>query len=238
MLSNDEECGMTTIKGGYPGGYPGQGQGGYPGGQQGGYGYPGQQPQPGYGAPGGYPPPSGYAPPPASVPGVSPETQRLFTMVDRDRSGKISSDELKTALVNGNGENFSDVACKLMIGMFNRDKTGMVDIHEFEKLYNYINQWLNIFKTYDRDSSGHIDESELTQALGQMGFRFSPNFIKFLVTKCDARSHKNVSVDQFIVLCIQIQRFTEAFRMRDSQQTGTITINFEDFLTVALDCST
>lgn len=48
-------------------------------------------------------------------------------------------------------------------GMFNRDKSGTVDIHEFEKLFNYINQWLAVFKTYDRDASGHIDESELTQ---------------------------------------------------------------------------
>lgn len=81
--------------------------------------------QPGYGTPGGYPPGAGgyapptggsYVPPPASIPGVSPETQRLFGMVDRDRSGKISADELKTALINGKGENFSDVACKLMIG--------------------------------------------------------------------------------------------------------------------------
>lgn len=74
-------------------------------------------------------------------------------------------------------------------------------------------------------------------ALGQMGFRFTPNFIKFLVSKSDTKEHKEVSVDQFIVLCVQIQRFTEAFRSRDTQQNGTITINFEDFLTVALDCS-
>lgn len=70
-----------------------------------------------------------------------------------------------------------------------------------------------------------------------MGFRFSPNFIRFLVSKSDMKQHKEVSVDQFIVLCVQIQRFTEAFRNRDTQQNGTITINFEDFLTVALDCS-
>lgn len=75
-------------------------------------------------------------------------------------------------------------------------------------------------------------------ALSQMGFRFSENFIKFLINKSDQQAHKSVSVDQFIVLCVQIQRFTEAFRARDQQQTGTITINFEDFLGVALECST
>lgn len=52
---------------------------------------------------------------------------------------------------------------RLCLGMFNRDKTGTVDIHEFEKLYSYINQWLAVFKTYDRDASGHIDEAELSQ---------------------------------------------------------------------------
>lgn len=70
-----------------------------------------------------------------------------------------------------------------------------------------------------------------------MGFRFSPEFVKFLVKKSDPQSQKEISVDQFIVLCVQIQRFTEAFRQRDTQQNGIITIGFEDFLTVALGCS-
>jgi len=34
-----------------------------------------------------------------------------------------------------------------------------------------------------------------------------------------------------------ICRVTEAFRTRDTDQTGTITIGFEDFLGVALSCS-
>lgn len=41
-------------------------------------------------------------------------------MVDRDRSGKINADELKAALVNGRGQNFSDTACKLMISKYSK----------------------------------------------------------------------------------------------------------------------
>lgn len=67
-----------------------------------------------------------------------------------------------------------------------------------------------------------------------MGFRFTPDFVNFLMKRCDSGK---VSVDSFIVLCVQIQRFTEAFRTRDTQQNGTVTIGFEDFLTVALSCS-
>lgn len=183
----------------------------------------------------------GYSAPPGAYPPqnaqVSPDAQQWFNTVDRDRSGKINSDELKAALTNGRGENFSDTACKLMISMFDNDASGTIDVYEFEKLFQYINQWLQVFKTYDRDSSGHIDETELQQALVQMGFRFSPEFIQFLVKKNDPQNQKEISVDQFIVLCVQIQRFTEAFRQRDTQQSGIISIGFEDFLTVALGCS-
>ncbi|XP_034106103.1 peflin isoform X2 [Drosophila albomicans] len=164
-----------------------------------------------YAQPGG-----GYAAPPGAFPPqnaqVSPQAQQWFAMVDRDRSGKINSEELQAALINGRGQQFSDNACKLMISMFDNDASGTIDIYEFE-------------------------EGELTQAFTQMGFRFTPEFINFLVKKSDPNNHKEVSVDQFIVLCVQVQRFTEAFRQRDTQQNGTITIGFEDFLTVAIGCS-
>lgn len=65
-----------------------------------------------------------------------------------------------------------------------------------------------------------------------MGFNFSPQFTKQLATR--SQDHNEVSVDEFIVLCVTIQRLTEAFRVRDAQQNGTITIAFEDFLSVVL----
>lgn len=125
----------------------------------------------------------------------------------------------------------------LILGMFDKDASGTIDIYEFEKLFNYINQWLEVFKTYDRDSSGHIDEAELNQAFSQMGFRFSPEFINFLVKKLDPTKHSEISVDNFIVVCVQVQRFTEAFRVRDTEQKGQITIGFEDFLSIAIGSS-
>ncbi|KFB36015.1 AGAP006246-PA-like protein [Anopheles sinensis] len=213
-------------------------QGGYPQPQYGG-GY-GQHPAAaaGYGqhpaAAAGY---GAYAPPPQQ-PAVNPEIQNIFRNIDKDNTGRINNRELQQALINGRGDHFSDTACNLMISMFDRNKVGTVDIYDFEKLYNYINQWLQVFKNFDRDASGHIEESELTQALTQMGFRFSPQFIQYLITKNDPVNRKEISVDQFIVTCIQIQRFTDAFRVRDTEQKGVITIGFEDFLGIALSmCS-
>ncbi|XP_066597654.1 peflin isoform X2 [Prorops nasuta] len=168
---------------------------------------------------------------------ISPEVQQWFSVVDKDRSGKITAAELKVALANGQGGTFSDTACNLMIGMFDKEKNGTINLEEFQALFNYINAWLGVFRGYDHDNSGTIQESELNAALMQMGFRLSPEFIKFLIKKSDLQGHQSITIDQFIVLCVQIQRFTEAFRDKDTSRTGTITICFEDFLTVALNCS-
>lgn len=122
-----------------------------------------------------------------------------------------------------------------MISMFDADRSGTIDVFEFEKLFNYINQWLQCFKAYDRDNSGAIEEAELAQAFTQMGFRFSQQFIQFLIAANDPQNRREISVDQFIVLCVKIQRLTDAFRQRDTQQQGMITIGFEDFLGLALN---
>lgn len=118
-----------------------------------------------------------------------------------------------------------------------KSSSGTIDIYEFEKLFTYINQWLNCFKAFDRDNSGAIEEPELSQALEQMGFRFSQQFVQFLISVNDPVTKKDISVDQFIVLCVKVQRFTDAFRQRDTQQQGVITIGFEDFLGIALNCT-
>jgi len=42
--------------------------------------------------------------------------QQWFNAVDQDRSGQITAGELSKALVNGNWSNFSEEACRMMIG--------------------------------------------------------------------------------------------------------------------------
>lgn len=92
--------------------------------------------------------------------------------------------------------------------MFDKEKNGTINVSEFQALYNYINAWLGVFRGFDHDNSGSIQESELSAALTQMGYRLSPEFIEFLIKKSDLRNHQSITVDQFIVLCVQIQRFT------------------------------
>lgn len=92
--------------------------------------------------------------------------------------------------------------------MFNKDGTGTINVQEFQQLYRFVNQWLDTFRGYDKDQSGLIEEAEVAQAFQQMGYRFSREFVQFLISKADKTHGRQMSVDQFILLCIQIQRFT------------------------------
>lgn len=47
-----------------------------------------------------------------------PNLGEIFQSVDKDRSGRISSDELQRALSNGTYQPFNRETCRLMIGKF------------------------------------------------------------------------------------------------------------------------
>jgi len=70
-------------------------------------------------------------------------------------------------------------------------------------------------------------------AFQQMGYRFTPTFVQNLLAKYDSRTRR-LTLDNFIVACVQIKRLTDGFRSRDRQMQGTATIQYEDFIGLAM----
>lgn len=220
---------MANPYGGYQGyaGPPQQGmQGGYaqpPPGQQN-FGYRPQQPQ---------------QPPPAQnwgggAPGVDPALMQWFQAVDTDRSGRINALELQQAMTNSNWSHFNAETCRLMVGMFDKNQSGQIDLPEFQSLWTYIQQWKAIFDQYDRDRSGHIDGQELHTALTQMGYRLSPQFCQMVVMRYDLQARRHITLDNFIQACVLLKSVTDTFRQKDVQGTGQIHLNYEEFLTMVM----
>ena len=166
-------------------------------------------------------------------PQIDPNIQQWFSAVDADRSGHICAGELQRALVNGNYSHFSEEACRMMIELYDVNNSGSIDIYEFQQLFNAINRWKGTFQSFDTDRSGSIDHSEMTRALQQMGYTFSPMFVEKLVTKYDMRTRK-ISLDNFIVVNNQMRRLTDGFRKRDSSRQGQATMHYEDFMGLAM----
>jgi len=164
---------------------------------------------------------------------VDPNIAGWFRAVDADNSGQISAEELKRALVNGNWSHFSEEACRMMIDMYDANNSGSIDLNEFNALFGCINSWKATFESYDSDRSGRIEEAELTRAFQQMGYRFSPTFVQNILTKYDSKT-KRMTLDNFIVCCVQIKRLTDSFRVRDREMKGAATLQYEDFIGLAM----
>lgn len=121
-----------------------------------------------------------------------------------------------------------------MIGMFDRDHTGTIELVEFQALWNYIQQWKGVFERFDGNRSGHIESQELQQALSSMGYNLSPQFMQLCICKFDIQGRRSMTLDNFIQCCVMVKSLTDMFRQRDTNGSGTITINYEDFMTMAI----
>ncbi|CAL1531560.1 unnamed protein product [Lymnaea stagnalis] len=168
--------------------------------------------------------------------GVNPELWTWFQSVDVDNSGKITATELQQALMNGNWSPFNPETCRLMIGMFDKDRSGTIDIHEFAALWKYIQDWKSCFDRFDADRSGNIDANELSNAFQTFGYRLSPQFSQVVVRVFDRnRGGYTINFDDFIQACVMLKSLTDKFREKDTNQTGQINIGYEEFLVMALD---
>uniref|UniRef100_A0A0B6ZMU8 Peflin n=1 Tax=Arion vulgaris TaxID=1028688 RepID=A0A0B6ZMU8_9EUPU len=218
-------------------------QHGYGGSPQQGYGVP---PQQGYGAAQSHQaygsrfsgPPGAYGGSAYSSvpPGVDPELWTWFQTVDTDSSGKISATELQQALMNGNWSPFNTETCRLMIGMFDKDRNGSIDIHEFAALWKYIQDWKACFDRFDTDRSGNIDANELGSAFQTFGYRLSQQFNQLVIRVFDReRGGYSINFDDFIQACVMLKTLTDQFRAKDVSQVGQIAISYEEFLEMVLD---
>ena len=111
----------------------------------------------------------------------------------------------------------------LSLGMFDRDQSGTINFQEFGSLWKYIQEWQTTFRSYDRDNSGSIDQSELKTALTNFGktnlfilftssfnhccqgYRLSDRFYGLLIRKFDRTGSGNIAFDDFIQCCVVIQ---------------------------------
>lgn len=104
---------------------PGGGGGGYGGGQYGGGGG-------GYGGGGR---PQAFNQNSGPPPGSDPQLFSWFVSVDRDGSGHINAVELQQALVNGDWTPFSTDCVKLLMNMFDHDRSGTITFNEVSMAY-------------------------------------------------------------------------------------------------------
>ncbi|KAF3931016.1 Peflin [Dactylellina cionopaga] len=200
---------------------------------------------PGYGKP-----PLGYAPhygggyvspglelrdpPGAPPPGADPQLWNWFSAVDTDRSGHLTPSEVQNALINGDCP-FDLDTVKLLMSIFDTDRSGTIGFNEFLGLWKYIKDWQNVFKHFDTDRSDSINSTELTNAFAQFGYNLSPSLIVLLTKKYATPSDASgINFDRFVRCCVVVKQVSEAFGKHDASRSGWVQMNYDQFMQVVL----
>lgn len=203
-----------------------------------------QPPPPGYGSrpphhshhQGGF----AYQQPQGPPPGTDPQLWQWFTAVDADHSGSISVTELQTALVNGNWSRFDLDTVKMLMGMFDVDRSGTINYTEFAGLWKYISDWQNVFRHFDRDRSGSIEGNELTEAFRSFGYNLAPSLLTLVEHKYASEPSvgygppPGITFDRFVRACVAVKTLTEAFQRIDTDRDGWIQVSYEQFMSIVL----
>ncbi|KAL7629212.1 hypothetical protein AAE478_000732 [Parahypoxylon ruwenzoriense] len=178
-------------------------------------------------------PPASSRPPPSPSPqegSADPTLLPLFRAVDKDGTGQLSEKELSAALVNGDWTAFDSQTVRMMIRMFDSDRSGTIGFAEFCGLWSFLASWRALFDRFDTDRSGNISPDEFNNALVAFRYRLSPGFVDLLFRTYDKRNEGVMSFDLFVQACISLKRMTDVFKKYDEDRDGYITLSFEDFL--------
>ncbi|KAK4144679.1 uncharacterized protein C8A04DRAFT_36444 [Dichotomopilus funicola] len=182
-------------------------------------------------------PPTNSRPPPSPAPrdsAADPTLLPLFRAVDKDGTGQLSERELSAALVNGDWTAFDPQTVRMMIRMFDSDRSGTIGFEEFCGLWSFLASWRSLFDRFDADRSGNISLDEFNNALVAFRYRLSERFVEILFRTYDKRGEGVMSFDLFVQACISLKRMTDVFKRYDEDRDGYITLSFEDFLTEIL----
>ncbi|KAF9458658.1 EF-hand [Collybia nuda] len=169
-------------------------------------------------------------------PGADPQLWQWFSAVDLDRSGSISVTELQTALVNG----FDLDTVKMLMGLFDLDRSGTINFQEFAGLWKYISDWQGVFRHFDRDRSGSIEGRELAEALQSFGYSLSPPLLTLIEHKYASEPSTGygpppgITFDRFVRACVAVKTLTEAFQRVDNDRDGWVQLSYDQFMSIVL----
>jgi len=142
--------------------------------------------------------------------------------------------------MNGDWSPFDLDTVKLLMTIFDTDRSGTIGFREFEGLWKYIKDWQGIFRRFDSDRSGSIEGNELGHALSQFGYNLNNELLILLERKYVAapsgqgRPPAGISFDRFLRACVGVKQLTDTFNQYDTARSGWVQLNYDMFLKVVL----
>ncbi|CAF1374678.1 unnamed protein product [Rotaria sp. Silwood1] len=134
------------------------------------------------------------------------ELHDAFNLFDRDKSGTISSSEIKQILIALNFKPTDSLLRKVMKEM-DSNGNGTIEFEEFVKVMGSIyerkfteDEMRRAFTCFDTDQSGYITIDELRQVLHQLNQNISEQRIVDALNQIDIDHDGKISFEEFVQL--------------------------------------
>ena len=161
---------------------------------------------------------------------VNPHAYAVFQQVDRDRSGSISLPELHLALCQG-GEAFSIKAARLLLRLYDADRSGSLGYAEFERLLAQLAQWRGFFASHTH-GSGRLQPAGLSSVVRALGYGIPDNVIFMMFSAFECVQQRGVflmAATRHARACLHTHT-SHLSRARSDNNSGTLT--FDEFVCV------
>jgi ankyrin repeat protein len=161
-----------------------------------------------------------------------------FLSIDQDGDEELTIEELQSALLNNRGLRFSITTVKYLVSIFDQNDDGVIGFEEFHPLWNYLNEWRQMFDSFDFDHNGTIDATELDSVMAHYRLNVSTHILDQIVMKYAPSSwqagHGNIparaqmDLDHFVCVCVSVRRMCELYE--ECSAGGQSSVSIDDFL--------
>ncbi|KAL4237852.1 hypothetical protein ACF0H5_002564 [Mactra antiquata] len=127
-----------------------------------------------------------------------------FSLFDRDGDGKVSKDELRTAM-RSLGQNPTEDELNEIMNEVDKDGNGTIDYDEFVNLMskrslevNEEDELRKSFKVFDKNGDGLISFEELKYVMTHMGERLSDTEVTNMLQQADTDGDGQINYEEFV----------------------------------------
>lgn len=161
-----------------------------------------------------------------------PDEQSLrkwFDAIDKDQNGSLTVQELQAALAEG-GFNFSLALVAHIIRQADRDGSNTITFNEFGRLHVFLSTVQASFSQLDLDHSGRLSLDEIASALRKFGYNIDPPALQTIFQRFDPMGVGSLGLHEFLAMTLFLRSASATFKAFDPQSSGTVQLNFNQFL--------
>ena len=102
-------------------------------------------------------------------------------------------------------------------------------------MWGYVERWVQYFRGHFENT---IDKMQVESAIRALGYNLQPSTLNLLMTMFEKKKGRwrgeEMTLENFIQLCVTLQTLTNSFCQKDLQKIGQINMNYDQFLSAVI----